>query len=109
LPDAVLTSAWLGRVVNALGEPIDGKGALLLRLSPCPVRATPPLVYPRRRVGIPLDLGVRALTFVTCGRARGMGILTGSGVGAAIAEYFRDDGKDVPLRSARSGCAPASR
>jgi flagellum-specific ATP synthase len=67
VPGAVRPSAgWLGRVVNALGEPIDGKGALLYGPSPFPFRNTPPLAHARRRVGAPLDLGVRVLnTFIT--------------------------------------------
>jgi len=74
-----------GRVVNALGEPIDGKGALLLGPSPCAFRNTPPLAHARRRVGAPLDLGVRALnTFVTCCRGQRMGIFSGSGVGKSV-------------------------
>src|ERR1700689_1412803 len=69
------SAAWLGRVVNALGEPIDGKGALLYGPSPYPFRNTPPLAHARRRVGAPLDLGVRSLnTFVTCCRGQRMGI-----------------------------------
>src|SRR5512132_2658259 len=34
--------AWLGRVVNALGEPIDGKGPLPQGASPMPYRNSPP-------------------------------------------------------------------
>jgi flagellum-specific ATP synthase len=76
---------WLGRVVNALGEPIDGKGALLYGPSPYPFRNTPPLAHARRRVGEPLDLGVRALnTFITCCRGQRMGIFSGSGVGKSV-------------------------
>ncbi len=76
---------WLGRVVNALGEPIDGKGALLYGPSPYPFRNTPPLAHARRRVGPPLDLGVRALnTFITCCRGQRMGIFSGSGVGKSV-------------------------
>src|SRR5499427_934142 len=79
------SAGWLGRVVNALGEPIDGKGALLLGPSPCPFRNTPPLAHARRRVGAPLDLGVRALnTFVTCCGGQRMGIFSGSGVGKSV-------------------------
>jgi len=79
------SAGWLGRVVNALGEPIDGKGALLLGPSPCAFRNTPPLAHARRRVGAPLDLGVRALnTFVTCCRGQRMGIFSGSGVGKSV-------------------------
>jgi flagellum-specific ATP synthase len=76
---------WLGRVVNALGEPIDGKGPLLYGPSPYPFRNTPPLAHARRRVGAPLDLGVRALnTFLTCCRGQRLGIFSGSGVGKSV-------------------------
>ena len=79
------SAGWLGRVVNALGEPIDGKGALLSGPSPYPFRNTPPLAHKRQRVGGPLDLGVRALnTFITCCRGQRMGIFSGSGVGKSV-------------------------
>ncbi len=86
VPGAVRPSAgWLGRVVNALGEPIDGKGPLLLGPSPFAFRNLPPLAHARRRVGAPLDLGVRALnTFVTCCRGQRLGIFSGSGVGKSV-------------------------
>jgi flagellum-specific ATP synthase len=86
VPGAVRPSAgWLGRVVNALGEPIDAKGPLLQGPSPYRFRNTPPLAHARRRVGAPLDLGVRALnTFVTCCRGQRLGIFSGSGVGKSV-------------------------
>src|SRR6201996_6790287 len=79
------SAGWLGRVVNALAEPIDGKGALLLGPSPYSFRNAPPLAHARRRVGSPLDLGVRTLnTFITCCRGQRMGIFSGSGVGKSV-------------------------
>src|SRR6185295_13854474 len=53
--------AWLGRVLNAMGEPIDGKGALPAGAEPYRFRNSPPPAHARARVGAPLDLGVRAL------------------------------------------------
>src|ERR1700674_1893745 len=79
------SAGWLGRVVNALGEPIDGKAPRLLGPAPFPSRCSPPPAHARRRVGAPLDLGVRALnTFTTCCRGQRIGIFAGSGVGKSV-------------------------
>src|ERR1700754_1583822 len=76
---------WLGRVINAMGGPIDGKGPLTQGASPVPYRNMPPPAHSRKRVGTPLDLGVRSLnTFLTCCRGQRMGIFAGSGVGKSV-------------------------
>ena len=58
-PSAVRPSPqWLGRVVNAMGEPIDGKGPLPARARRLTRSAiAPPPAHARKRVGGPLDLG----------------------------------------------------
>lgn len=79
------TKSWLGRVVNAFGEPIDGKGPIETGPDSRALRNPPPKANERQRVGAPLDLGVRALnTFITCCAGQRMGIFAGSGVGKSV-------------------------
>ena len=79
------SSGWLGRVVNALGEPIDGKGPIRHGTRPKLLRSGPPPAHGRQRVGHKVDLGVRALnTFISCCRGQRMGIFSGSGVGKSV-------------------------
>ncbi|MCC7267077.1 MAG: flagellar protein export ATPase FliI [Caulobacteraceae bacterium] len=79
------TRAWLGRIVDAFGQPIDGKGPLAQGAAAYPLRAAPPAAHARGRVGERLDLGVRAMnvfTTICCGQR--MGIFAGSGVGKSV-------------------------
>jgi flagellum-specific ATP synthase len=79
------SDAWLGRVVNAMGEPVDGKGPLPKGAKPYNLRAHPPEAHERARVKGKLNVGVRAInTFLTCCRGQRMGIFSGSGVGKSI-------------------------
>ncbi|MGI4894511.1 MAG: FliI/YscN family ATPase, partial [Janthinobacterium lividum] len=79
--DAPVGAALLGRVVDALGNPLDG-GAPLLTAPRASVHNTPPPALSRARVDAPLGLGVRALdTLVPAGRGQRFGIFAGSGVG----------------------------
>jgi flagellum-specific ATP synthase len=76
---------WLGRVVNALGKPVDGEGVLPQGDTPYIVMADPPPAHERQMVGGKIDLGVRALnSFLTCCRGQRMGIFSGSGVGKSV-------------------------
>ncbi len=83
--DVSPSESWLGRIVNALGEPIDGKGPLETGDEPVPLRNSPPPANQRNRVGEPLDLGVKALNcFATCCVGQRLGIFAGSGVGKSV-------------------------
>jgi flagellum-specific ATP synthase len=79
------TDDWLGRVINANGEPIDGQGPLARGASSYPLRQSPLAAHDRARVGAPLDVGVRVLnTFTTICEGQRMGIFAGSGVGKSV-------------------------
>ena len=72
--------SWLGRIINAFGEAIDGKGPLLKGSKPYFIKASPAQF--RDRVCGKVDLGVRAVnTFLTICKGQRMGIFAGSGVG----------------------------
>ncbi len=76
-----VSNDWLGRVVDPLGQPLDGKGAVPPG-PPRPVRAAPPPAAHRGRLGARLSLGVRALDlFTTCRTGQRLGLFAGSGVG----------------------------
>ncbi|SDH51626.1 flagellar protein export ATPase FliI [Roseospirillum parvum] len=82
--DPVLYPAdgWLGRVVNAFGDPVDGGPPLPAGERAYAIRGRPPPAHTRQRVGGKLDLGVRVInTFLTCCKGQRMGIFAGSGVG----------------------------
>ncbi len=80
-PDA----SWLGRVVNAMGEPLDGGPPLMRGNVGYRVRSEPPPAASRRRTGGKLDLGVKVInTFLTCCQGQRMGIFAGSGIGKSI-------------------------
>ncbi len=71
----------LGRVLNGLGQPIDGKGKLEVDAR-VPLTAAPPNPLERELIGEPMETGVRAIdSMLTIGRGQRLGIFAGSGVG----------------------------
>ena len=82
--EIMIGESWLGRVVNGLGEPIDGKGKtggthLLAPLAP----VINPLT--RQPVAEPLDVGVKAINgMLTIGKGQRVGLMAGSGVGKSV-------------------------
>ncbi|MGE0826626.1 MAG: FliI/YscN family ATPase [Candidatus Binatia bacterium] len=97
-----VSEGLLGRVIDGLGRPIDGKG-ILPALCSYPLYA--PVTNPLEREDIsqPLDLGVRAIGgLITCGKGQRVAIMAGSGVGKStllsmIARYTRADVKIIAL------------
>jgi flagellum-specific ATP synthase len=72
--------ALLGRVIDGLGNPIDGGEDL--SGTPRPTIARPPDPLERPPIRDRVSLGVRALdSLVPCGRGQRLGIFAGSGVG----------------------------
>jgi len=73
--------ALLGRVIDGLGRPLDGKGPMAVS-ERAPLR--PPALNPlvRESIGTPIGTGVRAIdALLTCGRGQRIGLFGGSGVG----------------------------
>lgn len=74
--------AWLGRVVDGLGRPIDGAGAIAPGRRAMPLRASPPPAPMRARLGPRLDFGVRALNaFAPAREGQRLGLFSAAGVG----------------------------
>ncbi|WP_105181444.1 MULTISPECIES: flagellar protein export ATPase FliI [unclassified Pseudoalteromonas] len=74
----------LGRVVDGLGRPLDGLGAINaehhLKFAQNPIN---PLA--RRPISQPMDVGVRAInSVITVGQGQRMGLFAGSGVGKSV-------------------------
>lgn len=71
----------LGRVLDGLGEPIDGKGPLDF-VAEYPVSANPPEALRRERVARPISVGIKAIdTVLTVGEGQRIGFFAAAGVG----------------------------
>jgi flagellum-specific ATP synthase len=74
----------LGRVLDGLGRPIDGRGPVQADV-PYPLYADPINPLRRRRITQPFDMGNRAINgLLTCGVGQKVGVFAGSGVGKSI-------------------------
>jgi flagellum-specific ATP synthase len=79
--EIVLSDDLLGRVVDGLGNPMDGRGPILGGRR-ADVTNSPPDPLKRRRVSEPLGLGIRVIDgLLTTGKGQRVGVFSGSGVG----------------------------
>jgi flagellum-specific ATP synthase len=86
----------LGRVIDPLGNPLDGKPPPLTHHRYL-LDANPPNPMMRQRIHEPLSLGIKAIDgLLTCGKGQRLGIFAGSGVGKStllgmVARYTAAD------------------
>ncbi len=84
LSAASVGEQFIGRIINALGEPLDGKGPVFgseIR----PLKGVPPSPMSRKPIRQALATGVRAIdAFLTIGCGQRIGIMAGSGVGKSV-------------------------
>jgi len=74
----------LGRVIDGLGNPIDGKGQIMTECQ-YPIYATSINPMRRKRIYQPLDLGIRVINgLLTVGCGQRIGVFAGSGVGKSV-------------------------
>ncbi len=96
----------MGRVLNGLGHPIDGKGKLDV-IARVPLSAEPPNPLERETIDRPLETGVRTIDgLLTIGRGQRVGIFAGSGVGKStmlgmIARHAQADVNVIALLGER--------
>ena len=77
-------SGLLGRVIDAFGNPIDGKGPIDIEQKR-PITSAPPHPMKRRRIVEPIATGIKAMdAFLTLGKGQKIGIFAGSGVGKSV-------------------------
>ena len=95
--DITLGEGILGRVIDGLGRPIDGKGPLVGQDRRALDNA-PPAPLNRPTITEALAFGVRAFDgLVTCGRGQRLGIFAGTGLGKStlLGEIARVSDADV--------------
>ena len=91
----------LGRVIDGLGNPIDGKGPILCK-EEYPLQADPPAPLDRPVIKESLYVGVRAIDgLITMGQGQRIGIMAGSGVGKStlLSMIARNTEADISIIS----------
>jgi flagellum-specific ATP synthase len=84
LPHADVGEAFLGRVVNGMGHPLDGKGSIKASAQ-YPLYGNPINPLDRRTIKTPMDVGVTAInTMIPLGQGQRVAIMAGSGVGKSV-------------------------
>jgi flagellum-specific ATP synthase len=79
-----LSESLLGRVIDGLGKPIDGKGRIESEIE-LDIYKEPPNPLERKRISEPLQTGIRAIDgLLTIGKGQRIGIFAGSGVGKSV-------------------------
>jgi len=74
----------LGRVIDGLGNPIDGKGEITYH-SFRDAHREPPNPLDRKRIAAPIQTGIRAIdALLSIGKGQRVGIFAGSGVGKSV-------------------------
>ncbi len=93
-----VTQRMLGRVIDALGQPLDAGPPLRPEaVAPLYRESVPPLDRPV--IDTPLDVGVRAVnTAATLGRGQRVGLFSGSGVGKSTLLGMIVRGTDADVR-----------
>jgi flagellum-specific ATP synthase len=89
----------LGRVLDSMGKPIDGKGDVGSSLW-YPIFRTPPDVLKRRRIDAKIATGIRSIdALLTVGKGQRVGIFSGSGVGKStlLGMVARNTSADVSV------------
>jgi len=98
-PLPVADESLMGRVLDAIGRPIDGGPPLsVIRMDP--TLATPPHPLRRQRIKDTFVTGVRAIdAFIPVGRGQRLGLFAGSGVGKStlLGMIARDAEADVVI------------
>jgi flagellum-specific ATP synthase len=83
-PTVKVGNDMLGRVIDGMGEPLDGKGPLVLDHE-MPLYGNPYNPLKKRRINTALDIGIKSINgILTMGKGQRMAIMAGSGVGKSV-------------------------